>query len=165
MYPYSVFPIAYFLCNCSIIAKPGNWHCYNVHIVLCHLITSVDSVTTTSIKIQNWSVITKISLMLPLYTYTHSSTHHSSLQQLLICTTFLWFCQFEDVMEMESFSILPLALACFTQHTACEIHPHCCLVCSFLLLSHAPCYGWPTVCLTFTSGGTFWLFPAFSSYK
>lgn len=146
MYPYSVSPIAYFLCNCPIIAEPGNWHCCNVHIVLCHLITSVDSVTTTSIKIRNCSIITKISVVLPLYTYTHSSTHHSRLQQLLICTTFLWFLSVWGCHGNEIIPYITLGLG-LSYPSRCLWDPSPLLLGLFLFIAESCSLLWMAHCL------------------
>lgn len=83
-----VSPNNYVFYNHNIVSTPVKRHWYNVCKWLCAILSRVEiCVTTITIKIQNYSITTKGSLVLPLYNHTCSSPTPS----LILPTTYLPF--------------------------------------------------------------------------
>lgn len=74
--PHLISPNDYILHTYSTVSKLGNWHWYNVGIVLCYLITYVYLCNHHPVKIENYFITTKISLLPLLNSHTHSSPHY-----------------------------------------------------------------------------------------
>lgn len=102
--------------DCQLVQHVGMVLCVPFPHVLIH-------VNTTTIKIQNYSITTKISLALLLLSHTHTPIPNPRTPLLFAMSIILLFqeCYLNGIIQECGL----LRLISFIQHNAIEIHPSC----------------------------------------